>query len=158
MIPHDLMQLIADAYEKHGPGKNLIDEVLDKVLRLCPKEFRTELMREGIRSLQFDIQCKARSVINGSSQFMPKVFSKEDRSKVVFACGKYFNWPLMDGTRLGKANKEKLIKDIQKRKSLTMGHLKKIEFMSKICDRLQGEQIVEEVFNEEELTRLMESS
>lgn len=85
----------------------------------------------------------------------PKVFSREFSESVQIAVGRFYNFPLMDGTLLADATREKLVRDSGRYAAQAVGCIRSAKFLQLIADGLTGELTVREVFTEERLAELM---
>ncbi len=85
----------------------------------------------------------------------PKVFSPEFQASVQVAAGRFYNWPLSDGCLLADATRSQLTRDIGMYRGQAAGCLRNARFLELVADKVQEGQQVREVFNEEQLNRLM---
>jgi hypothetical protein len=69
--------------------------------------------------------------------------------------GKFLNWPLQDGTLLGKATKDNILKDAESYRKKAEGNKRNERFLMAVASKLARDQRVEEVFTDDELARLM---
>ena len=99
----------------------------------------------------------ARSVIVAATPAAsaPKVFSREFSESVQIAVGRYYNFPLMDGTLLADATKDKLLRDSSRYAAQAAGCVRNARFLQLIADGLTDGRTVREVFTEERLGELM---
>ncbi len=85
----------------------------------------------------------------------PKIFSPSFQESVSFSCGKYFNWPMMDGSFLSMADKTHLLLDAMKYRKNARGNFRNARFLELVAEKIRPGQKVEEVLTERQLANLM---
>ncbi len=85
----------------------------------------------------------------------PKVFSPEFAASVEISCGRFYSWPLTDGTLLADATKDKLVRDATLYRRQAAGCARNGRFLELVAARLREGQQVREAYTEEQLARTM---
>jgi hypothetical protein len=91
---------------------------------------------------------------------MPRTFPRRLRESVVYECGKYFSWPLMDGTPLRAATREHLLEDASRYRGNAHGNLKSALFSEYVAAKVPEGRTVGDVptLTEKHLAKLMQKA
>lgn len=103
-------------------------------------------------------QCAARSAITNPDKFQPKRYSRAFQERVQQACLGFYDWPLMDGTKLADATKEHVLQDADRFRTLAEGNARNSRFLRLVGEKLQAGSKVRDTFTEEQLAEIMEKA
>lgn len=152
-MSEQLRAVARGAYEKHGMGEEALKEVEEYIRK--NEDLFNDAIRLAAKEVLGAAQHMARQRIVAPAAFVPKKYSKEFQQSVQYACGKFFNWPLMDGTKLGEARKEHLLRDAARFQINAQANAKNARFLEMIAAKLPEDKTVREVFSEEQLRVFM---
>jgi len=151
-----LQRIVGEIYEVSGSTDDAVGAVVERVLDEADEVLTDALLREGARNLLGNLRYKTRLVIQGKQKSpAPKTFTAEYQEEVVSRLGKYFDWPMMDGTRLKDATREHVVKDAERYASIARGCDKNSRFLFGVAERMRPGQVAGRVVTQEEMAEIM---
>lgn len=159
-----LMQVAEEIYDKNSlspkavkalkkklcDDKTLLDLALERVaydlLRAVQQQRRVEIQEGGTVG-------SPDPKPSGRNGFKPR-YTLEEQLAAVRTCGSYLKWPLWDGTFLGKATRDLVLKNAERYQSQALGNFHKAQFLRRVAEGLEDGQKVSDVYTDEELATL----
>ena len=146
-------------FEELGSGTEAIEKLQseitnnDNLLGEAISFAAHEALRAAQRYARSIITTTNVSVIGDNNQ--PRRYSKHFQQSVEIACGRYLNFPMMDGTKLGDADKKHLLEDANRYQKHADGNALKARFLRLVASKVREGQVVRNVMSDEQLIRLM---
>jgi hypothetical protein len=145
----------AEVYGQYGFSKESVNLLKQEILN--SPDVLDEALNIAAYDLMTGVQHTVRSTISGGNGGMnkPRIIPKAMQMAVEEACGKYYNWPLMNGAKLADANRDHILKDAERYQANADGNAKNARFLRLVASQLQGTQTVKEVLSESQLALFM---
>ena len=118
-----------------------LSEVSDYLLRRIRHSVRIQISRQTLMPRETD-EGDAERIKRNNSRFLKLNLAD------------YFSWPLMDGSFLGDADKEKLLENAERSKKNADGNRVNEVFYTRIASKMRKNQKVRRVWKLEELRKL----
>ncbi len=140
-------------YQSHGDTPEAVNLMRDEILRdpemmqLAAKMAAVEAIGNGRRELR-------NQITNGK----PKLVTPEARQRMQRIAATYYNWPLMDGTPIGDATRDLLLRDSERFQRNAEGNARNANFLRMVADKVRDGQTVKEALSEDQLEKLMEKA
>lgn len=153
-MSNKLLVLARGIYPQFGLDEEGIHALQEHVL--ADPNLVAEVVRFACLEALKNVQYETRQVIAGKKKepYRPKTFTTEQQNIIVAGCGKWLNWPMMNGTLLKNATKEHLLQDIQKYRNMYVGHYQNMRFLEEVANKLKDGQTVGEVLTDKQLTKI----
>ncbi len=155
-----LHRLAGRVHDEFGFGDEAISHLEELILK--DKAALRQAARDSAEAaLRHRMSLERAKIIRSapSHDESPRRYSREMQEAVGNSAGKYLgflDWPMSNGVRLAKADRELVSNDAEQYRKLAEGNGRNSRFLSMVLGKLKPGQVVEEVFSEEELSRLMD--
>ena len=136
----------------------------DAVAKLARRIRRDERLYEAVvRSAAEDmigrVQHETRKRIARGDAAAPATYDPEKFVRIAGTVNRIFlDWPMMDGTKLGKADREHCLSDATRYHLNARGNLRNARFLEKVAGKLRPGQAVEDVLDDRRLAALMKKA
>lgn len=142
-------------YVDFGSGKEAVEQ-LSRVIREDD-----DLTKEAIRVAAEDALWHTqryfrRKVCQGVEQDKQKslTYSSSFQDVITNACGKFLNFPMMDGSKLANADKKLVLSDAERYRINARGNYVKANFLIMVATKLKDNQKVSDVYTDDQLNKL----
>ena len=151
LILQEAMKLV----EQNGIQEENRDLLANKIFG--NRNLLEEAIRRAAEDALWQVQRRARAAISGKKA-PTKVITKEMQESVQFELGKFLNWPLRDGSSLGKANRDKVESMARFHRGQGNGHYRQAYFYEMVGEKLNKNTLVEDVYSDAELEKLYKAA
>lgn len=153
-----LYSLARELYGEHGHSDACLTALVDRVLE------SPDLTAQAVRAAALDAVLKAqqaqRNLIERQALTRQEVpesprYSPSLRSALLRRGDRYLDWPMMDGSRLGDATKEHLLKDSSHYQVQSEANARHARFLTLVATKVRGSQRVRDRLDDQALADLM---
>jgi hypothetical protein len=152
----ETLNFIAQIFEDHGNTDAGVELIIQRFHN--NQELTNWCIRTKAKDVLLAAQRNARKAIetdpSQAQMNAPRTFSRALQESANHRYGRFFYWPLPDGTPLRHATKEQLEAAIRLYKRNAKGNARKMRFVERINERVGRGQRVEDVLTEQEIREI----
>jgi len=143
------------AYEQYGYTPMAVEEMVVVILAnaMTVRAAVEMAAKEALREVQREARC-----VIARDCGSPRTYSRRFRDSIVVACGKFYNWPLPDGTRLSVATRTQVMKSAVGYRQREIGNARQAAFLEAVAAGMQDGQMVADAWTEAQLAGLMKEA
>ncbi len=139
-----LAHLADEVAAEHGFGDDALAPLVQRIID--SPELHEQSLRAAAKDALHGARWRARQQARKGAVFQHKTYSPHFQSSIERACKTLLDWPLMDGTPLGKATRDQILRDADRYSALAGANARNARFLAGVARRLDGTQTAEQVW------------